>query len=366
MLIEQLIGNLLMRNNCVVIPGFGGFVASHISAQVDFKSGVISPPKKALTFNKNLQNNDGLLITEYAKQHQLSFHTSQEVVNLFVKSIQQLLSAGERVTFDKVGFLYQDERGAIRFEQDRFFNLLMESYGLGQIKFIPENEGSHIENQPASLVRTEIFTLEKETSSTELPPVVIHPSAGSTFKKLTKYVAAAALLPVLFYSLWIPTTTDVLQSGVVFRQDFNPLKQKPNNIYTKTNLSSNFSIEELPENEVNLIEYLDNLPQSVTNYSFELNEDTYIPVKLPSKNIHVQTSNTPSSVYHLIAGCFGNKENADNLITDLAQQGYRAFIVDIHKGLHRVSVVQGNSHNELNIHREKLEQDGVKTWLLKK
>jgi hypothetical protein len=30
--IEEIIGNLLLRHNCVVIPTFGGFVAKQISA----------------------------------------------------------------------------------------------------------------------------------------------------------------------------------------------------------------------------------------------------------------------------------------------------------------------------------------------
>ena len=364
MLIEQLIGDLLMRNNCVVIPGFGGFVASHVSAQVDFKSGIISPPRKALTFNKSLQNNDGLLITEYAKQHQLSFQTSQEAVQQFVKSTQHLLSIGERVTFDKVGFLYQDERGAIRFEQDRFFNLLMESYGLGHVKFIPENAGSQTKQEPVSSLKQEATI--PSLAASDVAPVVLHPSAGLSFKKIAKYVAAAALLPVLFYSLWIPTTTDVLQSGMVFKQDFNPLKQKPDQVYTKSNMPAGFSKEMQHDHEVDLIEYLNNLPESVTHYSFELNEDTYIPVKLPVKSYTEHTSSPLRGNYHLIAGCFENKENADNLVLDLTQQGYQAFVVDVHKGLHRVSVVQGNSNKDLTAHREKLKQEGIKTWLLKK
>ena len=44
--VEELIGDLLLRHNCVVIPSFGGFVAKKTSATIDYKNGVIYPPKK--------------------------------------------------------------------------------------------------------------------------------------------------------------------------------------------------------------------------------------------------------------------------------------------------------------------------------
>ena len=43
------------------IPGFGGFVANEVSAKINKKTGVISPPSKEILFNKNLINEDILL-----------------------------------------------------------------------------------------------------------------------------------------------------------------------------------------------------------------------------------------------------------------------------------------------------------------
>jgi len=52
--INKSIRELLLRHSCVVIPGFGGFVASIAEAQLDLKKGIITPPRKAILFNKNL------------------------------------------------------------------------------------------------------------------------------------------------------------------------------------------------------------------------------------------------------------------------------------------------------------------------
>ena len=65
--IEQAIGDLLLRHNCVIVPAFGGFVAEQLSAKIDYDKGVMTPPRKALLFNKQLVSNDGLLINEFSR-----------------------------------------------------------------------------------------------------------------------------------------------------------------------------------------------------------------------------------------------------------------------------------------------------------
>ena len=64
--IEHIIGELLLRHNCVIVPSFGGFVAKRASATIDYTTGVMQPPKKSILFNRQLINNDGLLIAECA------------------------------------------------------------------------------------------------------------------------------------------------------------------------------------------------------------------------------------------------------------------------------------------------------------
>ena len=43
MKIEELIGNLLLRTNCVVIPDFGGFISNTKPAYIDYSKGGSTP-----------------------------------------------------------------------------------------------------------------------------------------------------------------------------------------------------------------------------------------------------------------------------------------------------------------------------------
>src|SRR5690554_983907 len=143
--LDTILGTLLLHNNCVIIPSLGGFIASSVSAKIDVKNGLITPPTKALSFNKNLSNNDGLIIHYLTHQNKISFDEAQDIIALEVQQIKASLNQGKRVHFHNVGFLYLNNAGKIAFEQDRFFNLLLSSYGLGTVHFVTEQENEGVE-----------------------------------------------------------------------------------------------------------------------------------------------------------------------------------------------------------------------------
>ena len=60
--LAQHIEALLLENDCVIIPGFGGFVA-HLTPAVSVEEGnVFIPPIRTIGFNPQLRLNDGLLV----------------------------------------------------------------------------------------------------------------------------------------------------------------------------------------------------------------------------------------------------------------------------------------------------------------
>ena len=61
MQLETYISDLLYRYECVVIPDFGAFLTQPVSARIDESNFTFYPPKKELSFNEQLKNNDGLL-----------------------------------------------------------------------------------------------------------------------------------------------------------------------------------------------------------------------------------------------------------------------------------------------------------------
>ena len=403
--LENLISELLLRHNCVVIPTFGGFVAGQVPAHFDTDKGVILPPRKSLLFNKQLISNDGLLIATYAKHNHLNYDVAEFFIKETVQKWQEKLAKGERVTIENVGFLYLDAEKNIGFEQDRYSNLLLASYGLANVHFIPETDIQFVVNEKTGRVSIdepievkpitpiqpivepiieEIQVEEKE----ELAPIIeLHPK-----KKAWKYIAAAVLLPIAFYSYWIPAKSDVLQSGLVAFRDFNPASPQQKGNYNPKSIDFSLPIVEQRES---IEKMSNNLAQEVDVFAFYYQNDIIIPVRIREeikKELINETTNKPtievpspkkfvvkpiesetkkepllvSSNKHLIVGCFSTVDNANKLVTKLKSKGFDAYIVDEVNGLHRVSALNSSNDSALLSTTKRLNGLQISTWILKK
>ena len=63
--LAQHIEVLLLENDCVIVPGLGGFVAHYTAAMRVAEENVFLPPTRIIGFNPQLKMNDGLLVQSY-------------------------------------------------------------------------------------------------------------------------------------------------------------------------------------------------------------------------------------------------------------------------------------------------------------
>ena len=70
--VSQYISDLLYTHDCVIVPNFGGFVGNRKSAELNKKTGSLSPPSKQILFNRKLTTNDGLLFSYIAQKEVIS------------------------------------------------------------------------------------------------------------------------------------------------------------------------------------------------------------------------------------------------------------------------------------------------------
>lgn len=390
---EEIIGNLLLRHNCVVIPEFGGFVAKQSSARIDFEKGIVHPPKKSILFNRQLINNDGLMISEFAAAHQISFDEAQLQIREVTRNWMSDLHAGRRIVVDRVGYLFQDEEKNICFEQDRHFNLLMESFGLGQVHFIAQEDVEIVKRKIAvedataatvipvhpELIAEPIVAMEENTTS-EVENPFIPVETTKRRSNIWKYAAAVIALPIVFYSVWIPMRTDVLESNMLSFKDFNPFNHK---VASKYEAPKNLTTVE-KDDFVSLDHQIEAIKdEQSSSFSYSLTEDTYVLVDLGKPATAVSTApetssttqpteavtpvaNAKSSGMHFIVGCFSEEANANVLIQDLSRKGFsNARILDKKNGLYRVTLGNANSQSELEQYMTKAKSVGLEGWVLK-
>ena len=406
--VEELIGDLLLRHNCVVIPSFGGFVAKKTSATIDYKNGVIYPPKKSVLFNRQLINNDGLLVAEYSIANKVDYKEAELAVSQITLDWNNKLRNGERITLDKVGYLFFDQEKNLCFEQDRFFNLLLESYGLGKVHFVSEEDievAKYVkavqeqkkveEEQIAEEKKDEPFklvALPTDLNEEKEPQAVIieHPKNRS-WKKAWRYVAAAMLAPIAFYSFWIPMNSNVLESGVLSVKDFDLSYKSTDGEY----LPGEVKLDRFEEKSFQPIqEVVKSLPSDVYVYSYAFDEDTYISVKVKEEvvpTIEVEEAlETPEVIVekqewiepkvvvkapvvkaietaklNFVVGSFSTKENAETLIEKMNAEGFKAYVMSERNCSFRVSAGKAKTEEEIRRIAKKAKLKGFDGWILR-
>ncbi len=357
--IDEILIELVIRHDCVIIPSFGGFIAQTHPARIDVQNGVIFPPSKHLLFNRNLLHNDGLLISAFVDFNAVSYENAQQYISDFVVTVKNELNAGKRVEFEKIGTFHLNNEGTLIFEQNRYFNLLLEAYGLGQVIFVPgklveeteEIEVEAINEKDLELVNipveenTEIITNDKDKQA---PILQIRRK-----RTWVKYAAAACFLPLAFYSYWIPAKTDVLQSGMITWNDLNPFSQKQ--IISGNGIHLGLTIPKIEKPIVT-----QTVHEEPSNTEPVISEETRIEPTNETPAINV----TSQAKAQVIIGCFSSNSNAENLVKSLRNKGFDASIVP-GGDLIRVSIGGANSLSEENTLTEKAKSLGFESWILK-
>jgi len=308
MTLATYISDLLYRYECVIVPNFGGFVSNEISAKVNHFTHTFYAPSKQLTFNVNLQNNDGLLANYIALSQNVSFSKATEFINKEVEAWKKVLK-NETLAVENIGTFTLNANGNYIFEPVNTVNYLTTSFGLNSL------------DSPA-IKRLEYKQKVKQLET--IAPVL--PTKESTRKTpvFIKYAASAAILFALGTLGW--------------------------NEYQKTEYNNLVVEAEKQQQQVD---------KSIQEATFVISN----PLPAITLNVAKQTYN-----YHIIAGAFREPANAEKKLTELIEKGYNAKILGVNKwNLTQVSYMSSNSKNEaintLNKIKRSISKDA---WLLVK
>ena len=320
---ETYISELLYRHECVIVPGLGGFITNYRSAQIHPVSHTLRPPSKTISFNNQLQTNDGLLANYIADSENISFASAQQKIEYFVKSIQSDLAHKKEAKIAKIGILNKDVNGLVSFEPDTTLNYLLDAFGLEEIQ------------SPAIL---------RKNRKTNIPKQVHREAKDITSqKKALNWKVAAVLLPLIGLSSYISLQQEVVSDAYANYAYLNPFKNKPASVYTPRTI-------EVDETTVHLSKF-----------------------EVPSKNLEKTFTSTKSlakteettTTFHLIAGCFSSETNAIKLVNRLQSNGFKSAIIGQNpKGLFRVAFQSFDNKEKAQAEMLLMKTAGKSTWLL--
>jgi len=130
---------LLLRNDCVIVPDFGGFMAHHIDARRD-EDGLFVPPMRTIGFNPQLRLNDSLLAQSYAEAYDSSYPEAVRRIESEVNELRQHLENEGSFELSNIGTLKLNEDHHYVFEPCEAGILTPELYGLTTFEMKPLSE----------------------------------------------------------------------------------------------------------------------------------------------------------------------------------------------------------------------------------
>lgn len=154
---------LLLDNECVIIPGLGGFVSHAMPARYDAADAVYLPPTRTVGFNQQLVMNDSLLVQSYADARDLSYPEALRVVEAEVEQLKGAIESQGSFEMSGVGVLTKNADGALLFEPCPAGLLAPELYGLSSVSVAPlSSEACDEASQPLLPQREAPVTDEAE------------------------------------------------------------------------------------------------------------------------------------------------------------------------------------------------------------
>lgn len=267
--IESYISQLLYRYQCVTVPGFGAFLTEIQSAQLIESTHSFFPPKKIISFNAYLKNNDGLLANHIAQAEKTSYEYAVSAIQYEVFNWKKALQETGLISIKNVGNFSLNTDNNLVFTPSDQTNYLTNSFGLSA--FV------------SPVVKREIFeqkieSLEENIAEQEVIELVPERRRATAYLKYAAVfvlglgIAGAAGYPV--YQDHIAQETIIVEKSVQ--------KQVQNKIQEAT-----FFIEN----------------------------------PIPAVTLTVKEAKMS---YHIMAGAFREESNAEKTFKKLSDQGYKA------------------------------------------
>lgn len=263
--IEPYIAQLLYRYQCVTVPGFGAFLTEIQSAQLIESSNSFFPPKKMISFNGYLKNNDGLLANHIAQAEKTSYEYAISAIQYEVFNWKKALQENGLFSIKNVGnFSLNADKNLIFTPYDQT-NYLTNSFGLSA--FV------------SPMVKRELF--EQKIEALEEDEVIVFTPERRRTSVYLKYAAIFVLGLGLIGAVAYP----------IYQQQI--------------------------ANETIIVEQ--SVQKQVQN---KIQEATFF-IKNPIPAVTLTVKEEKMS-YHIMAGAFREERNAQKAFERLSDQGYKA------------------------------------------
>ena len=273
MKMEQHIAQLLYRYQCVTVPGFGAFLTESQPAQLLESTNTFYPPKKVISFNSYLKNNDGLLANHISQTEKITYEIAVQNISKEVSLWKNALLNQQNIVLNAIGTIQLNTSGTLSFEASSQVNFHTSSFGLNT--FV------------SPLVQREI--LEKMPEAIEKEPIVMILETQSTSRNSYLKYAAVFILAL------------TAAGSIGYKMYDTKMDEEMQMVQTEVQKDVQNKIQEAT---------------------------FFIENPLPNVTLTVREDKKP---YHIVAGAFSSEANAQKQLNMLKEKGFNGKILERNK-----------------------------------
>ena len=338
---------LLLTNDCVIVPGLGGFMAHHVEARFDSRDNMFLPPYRTLGFNPKLSLNDSLLVQSYVEAYDISYPDALQRIENEVCEIKQHISINGSYILSNIGELSMNCDGNYVFEPCMSGVLTPAFYGLSSFEAIPSLIDKELANETFSTINEDIFE-----------------QASNTNEDVTEEIDNNV---IKIKVAWIRNTVAVAAAIISFFLITTPISNNTDNVIL-SDISSIITLTSLDK--------VDNTPKlnidntSLTKKDVIVNKDTVDTLSKTAsvKQEKINKAEDKEPAFRIILASYITQKNAKEFVNKLHKQGYDKAYMYVKNNVVKVAYgaypTENDAYNDLRlIHKNKQLS---KSWVYKR
>ena len=356
---------LLLRNNdCVILPGFGGFIAHAVPAYYVSEEHLYYPPSRSISFNTAITMNDGLLAQSYMRSYNVDYAQATYLVDMAIEQLRDMLDEEGSVTIPHIGTIKQDIHQTIQFEAEKAGVSSPLHFGLGTfvIQTLAQMEAQARGEEQR---KRAIITHTEKTINVRIQKKALRQVLSTAAVFLLLLMAAMPvgdLKPTDMASLQL--TNLVAEQKVTI--DNAELTIDNAEIITEAEAETEAAVETETECMIDNAEIITEA-EAETEAAVETEVAVEAPVEVVAEApVEVVQPLAGTKTYHIIVASLPSRRGADEVIEDYMAKGYQQASLVERDNRVRISLAHFADKDEANSYLKTLRENEAfqNAWLL--
>lgn len=343
---------LLLSHDCVIIPGFGGFIAHHVDAHYDEGDRLWLPPYRTLGFNHQLTLNDSLLVQSYVEAYDMSYPDALRQIESEVEELKGILHSEGEYVMDGVGTLSVNIEGNIEFEPCEAGILSPEVYGLSDFSFKRLKDAKPLIEVTSTVSKAKVETVEQDE---EQSPALLEFTTDEDTEEESR--------AVVIKMSWVRNAVAIAAAVACFFLLATPIANSNLGNKTMSQLQGNIIYKLMPKDSNMTPAQPVSEAEEISEAKEEIKEKVVTPkdASVASNNdvkaAEVKAVEVKKDTYCIVLASQVKRSNAEEFVSQLKKRGITDARIYVENNTLRVICGEYNNQADAYSHLNKIVSD---------